>query len=171
MRALLDVNVLFALHDSNHIHHAEAARWLAGEEGLDPALTASLALALTQPVEAIARIGTATNAEGTRLRAEAELLQGDHAAAAISFDQAGDPAAAVHALALGQNWPALASREGVAWAPLAREVGEAQAEPAAASPEGPPLIGGPLARGRALVAASASTREAVNALLAATANP
>ena len=28
MRALLDVNVLIALHDSNHIHHAEAARWL-----------------------------------------------------------------------------------------------------------------------------------------------
>lgn len=28
MRALLDVNVLIALHDRNHIHHATAARWL-----------------------------------------------------------------------------------------------------------------------------------------------
>ena len=36
MRALLDVNVLIALHDSNHIHHAEAARWLQthAEQGL-----------------------------------------------------------------------------------------------------------------------------------------
>lgn len=28
MRALLDVNVLIALHDRNHIHHDTAARWL-----------------------------------------------------------------------------------------------------------------------------------------------
>lgn len=28
MRALLDVNVLIALHDRNHIHHGLAARWL-----------------------------------------------------------------------------------------------------------------------------------------------
>ena len=28
MRALLDVNVLIALHDSDHVHHARAASWL-----------------------------------------------------------------------------------------------------------------------------------------------
>jgi toxin-antitoxin system PIN domain toxin len=28
MRGLLDVNVLIALHDSNHVHHATASRWL-----------------------------------------------------------------------------------------------------------------------------------------------
>lgn len=28
MRALLDVNVLIALHDSDHVHHTAAARWL-----------------------------------------------------------------------------------------------------------------------------------------------
>jgi toxin-antitoxin system PIN domain toxin len=29
MRALLDVNVLIALHDRDHIHHEQAAAWLA----------------------------------------------------------------------------------------------------------------------------------------------
>jgi predicted nucleic acid-binding protein len=28
MRALLDVNVLIALHDANHAHHAVATQWL-----------------------------------------------------------------------------------------------------------------------------------------------
>lgn len=28
MRALLDVNVLIALHDQDHVHHAKAASWL-----------------------------------------------------------------------------------------------------------------------------------------------
>ena len=28
MRALLDVNVLIALHDGNHVHHHAASRWL-----------------------------------------------------------------------------------------------------------------------------------------------
>ena len=28
MRALLDVNVLIALHDQDHVHHRQAARWL-----------------------------------------------------------------------------------------------------------------------------------------------
>jgi toxin-antitoxin system PIN domain toxin len=28
MRGLLDVNVLIALHDSDHIHHSAASRWL-----------------------------------------------------------------------------------------------------------------------------------------------
>lgn len=28
MRALLDVNVLIALHDQDHVHHHQAARWL-----------------------------------------------------------------------------------------------------------------------------------------------
>jgi len=28
MRALLDVNVLIALHDANHVHHAIATQWL-----------------------------------------------------------------------------------------------------------------------------------------------
>ncbi|MEO6626026.1 MAG: TA system VapC family ribonuclease toxin [Burkholderiaceae bacterium] len=30
MRALLDVNVLIALHDRDHVHHLGAAQWLAG---------------------------------------------------------------------------------------------------------------------------------------------
>ena len=29
MRALLDVNVLIALHDQDHVHHAGAASWLS----------------------------------------------------------------------------------------------------------------------------------------------
>lgn len=29
MRALLDVNVLIALHDTDHVHHHRAAQWLA----------------------------------------------------------------------------------------------------------------------------------------------
>ena len=29
MRALLDVNVLIALHDQDHVHHARAASWFA----------------------------------------------------------------------------------------------------------------------------------------------
>ena len=33
MRALLDVNVLIALHDASHTHHEPARRWLAGEIG------------------------------------------------------------------------------------------------------------------------------------------
>lgn len=28
MRALLDVKVLIALHDSDHVHHDRASRWL-----------------------------------------------------------------------------------------------------------------------------------------------
>ena len=28
MRALLDVNVLIALHDRDHVHHERAALWL-----------------------------------------------------------------------------------------------------------------------------------------------
>jgi len=27
MRALLDVNVLIALHDADHVHHARAGQW------------------------------------------------------------------------------------------------------------------------------------------------
>jgi uncharacterized protein len=34
LRALLDVSVLVALHDDNHIHHAACARWLAAHMGL-----------------------------------------------------------------------------------------------------------------------------------------
>ena len=30
MRALLDVNVLIALHDRDHVHHVRAGTWLAG---------------------------------------------------------------------------------------------------------------------------------------------
>ena len=33
MRALLDVNVLIALHDRDHVHHQRAAAWLAGNMG------------------------------------------------------------------------------------------------------------------------------------------
>lgn len=28
MRALLDINVLIAVHDSDHVHHTQAAQWL-----------------------------------------------------------------------------------------------------------------------------------------------
>ena len=31
MRALLDVNVLIAVHDPDHLHHARALDWLAAE--------------------------------------------------------------------------------------------------------------------------------------------
>lgn len=31
MRALLDVNVLIALHDRDHVHHQRAARWFAAQ--------------------------------------------------------------------------------------------------------------------------------------------
>ncbi|MCK9247465.1 MAG: PIN domain-containing protein [Solirubrobacteraceae bacterium] len=31
MRALLDVNVLLALHDESHVHHTAARRWFAAE--------------------------------------------------------------------------------------------------------------------------------------------
>ena len=31
MRALFDVNVLIALHDSDHVHHATAAHWLQAQ--------------------------------------------------------------------------------------------------------------------------------------------
>ena len=30
MRALLDVNVLIALHDCDHVHHSQAAEWFVG---------------------------------------------------------------------------------------------------------------------------------------------
>ena len=33
MRALLDVNVLIALHDRDHVHHAGATAWLAANMG------------------------------------------------------------------------------------------------------------------------------------------
>ena len=33
MRALLDVNVLIALHDANHAHHAVATQWLMAQSG------------------------------------------------------------------------------------------------------------------------------------------
>lgn len=33
MRALLDVNVLIALFDSDHVHHPDAARWFSAEAG------------------------------------------------------------------------------------------------------------------------------------------
>ena len=33
MRALLDVNVLIALHDSDHVHHAIASAWLQAHIG------------------------------------------------------------------------------------------------------------------------------------------
>ena len=33
VRALLDVNVLIALHDRDHVHHTRAARWLAEHIG------------------------------------------------------------------------------------------------------------------------------------------
>lgn len=33
MRSLLDVNVLIALHDRDHVHHERAATWFAGHAG------------------------------------------------------------------------------------------------------------------------------------------
>lgn len=33
MRALLDINVLIALHDRDHVHHALAAQWFARNAG------------------------------------------------------------------------------------------------------------------------------------------
>jgi uncharacterized protein len=34
MRALLDVNVLIALHDQDHVHHPQAAHWFTRHAGL-----------------------------------------------------------------------------------------------------------------------------------------
>jgi uncharacterized protein len=34
MRVLLDVNVLIALHDQQHVHHATATRWFSQHAGL-----------------------------------------------------------------------------------------------------------------------------------------
>lgn len=59
MRALLDVSVLVALHDDNHIHHADCLRWFEAHAGSGWAscpLTQNGALrALSQPAYPHAR--------------------------------------------------------------------------------------------------------------------
>ncbi|MEI2806015.1 MAG: hypothetical protein V9G18_08765 [Albidovulum sp.] len=132
-------------------------------------LLARAALEEFRPAEALAQISGLAGPEAERLRAEALVLQGDHAAAAAGFGAIGDAErAALEAWRGGDLRSTSASGPApikAALEALGRSTGAAEAADTTGEAPTPP---GPLAAGRTLVEETRAARAAIEALLAAT---
>lgn len=152
----------------------ELRRVLAGEAGYTDRgrrLLARAALDEFAPDRALEELAGLAGPEAEALTAEALALRGDHAAAAARFEALGEvERAGLEAWRGGDTAKAAALGPG----PLRETLGQITGGTPAAGRAPPPGEGGdeiqaaaPLAAGRALVAQSRATREALSTLLAA----
>jgi len=145
----------------------EALGWakIGGDE--TGALFGRIHLARRDGRSALAAVEGDSSDEATRLRAAAQAMIGDHAAAAQTLENLSDSAPDPE-LALAKDWQALSERPTSQWAKLAKSLNT----PApVADAVGAVDTFGPLARGKALADQSAATRTEIEKLLARMPNP
>ncbi len=122
-------------------------------------LLAQIHLARSDGAAALAALATEDASETAQLRALAQSLLGDHAAAARTLAPVSETSAA-RAFALAQDWASLAASAPSQWSALAQNL---------TAPPSPKATGvdtfGPLARGLSLADQSAATRAEIEKLL------
>ncbi|MBR9841765.1 MAG: hypothetical protein GYB25_01275 [Rhodobacteraceae bacterium] len=143
--------------ESRHLLEAVPFHMTEGER----LLRARLALAEARPRQAEAELLGIKTEEAQRLRAKARALAGDHARAAVVYEEIGMQEAAAQQTWLAGDWVQLRETGGVVHKRVAQHLVEAD-------PRDDPGddAEGPLARNRAEVEESAELREHLAALLA-----
>lgn len=141
-----------------------ALMWLEPTDPGDPPerrrIAAAAELALGHASRSLDLLSGLDGPEDAALRAEAFVRLGDFAAARAAYAEAGKDVDALRLAAWQGAWSELASAGQPLWA-------NASAEPT----DGLPSEGGPLARGAALLEASAASRASIDALLAEIGKP
>ena len=144
-----------------HLGMADSAlQWLRDVTQVDPILLAQVQLQRHDGRAALRALTGQDSPDALKLRAQAMQELGDEAAAAQIYAQSGDSAAEQRALSIAENWAETSIRGADPWKHLA------SALTAAPNPDaGAAVDKGPLAVGKQLVERSATTRDAIDALL------
>jgi hypothetical protein len=136
-----------------------ALTWMVQGGVNDGQLLAKIHLARNDGAAALAAIETEDAPQATEIRAAAQSILGDHAAAAKTLEPVSESSAA-RAFALAQDWQSLADFAPSQWSALAQNL---------TTPPSPEASGvdtfGPLARGLTLADQSAATRAEIEKLL------
>jgi hypothetical protein len=136
-----------------------ALSWMAQGGISKGQLLAQIHIARKDGATALAALQGDDTPQATELRAKAQSLLGDHAAAAATLAPLSE-SSEVRALALAQDWQSLADRAPSQWSALAQNL---------IAPPTPAATGvdtfGPLARGLSLADQSAATRAEIEKLL------
>ena len=150
----------------------QAARWL--HAAIDPPrlLAARTAAANGDPQQALALVGDETAPAAIQVRLDALKQLGDEPAVAALFAQLGMTEEHWNAVSRTQNWESLAVDGPEIWKAAAATL----VDHPSATPLSPDALGilpanGPLARGDDLINQSASTRDAIAALLGSVKSP
>jgi hypothetical protein len=151
----------------------QAARWLAVANAPPALLAARIAVAQNQPSQALDLVGDLTSPPAIQVRLDALHQLGDDAAIAKLFADLGMTEDHWNAVSRTQDWQSLAASGPDVWKAAAAAVTGAPpaAAPTAAAAETVPPPEGPLAKGQSLVSSSASTRDAITALLNSVKSP
>ncbi|MDO8983417.1 hypothetical protein [Cypionkella sp.] len=150
-----------------HLGMADSAlQWLRDESRVDPLLLATIQLQRHDGRAALRALTGQYTPDALKLRALAMQQLGDEAAAAQIYAQSGDSAAEQRALSIAENWADTGVRGADPWKHLANEL-----SPAPSPDAGAAVDKGPLAVGKQLVERSATTRDAIDALLTQVAAP
>jgi hypothetical protein len=149
----------------------QAAEWLKLDEGAPALLRARVRLAQGQPAEALALLAQDDSPAALTVRARALQDMNDEKAAAEIFARLGKPEDQWAALSRSEAWDALAAEGPDPWKPLASIVTKPSETKASDATTSAAPLEGPLARNKSLVADSAATRAAINALLDAVKSP
>ncbi len=150
-----------------HLGMADSAlQWLRDATRVDSILLAQVQLQRHDGRAALQALTGQDSPDALKLRAQAMQQLGDETAAAQIYAQSGDAEAEQRALSIAENWAEIGIRGADPWKHLASEL-----TPAPNPNADTALEEGPLAVGKQLVAHSAATRDAVDALLARVASP
>jgi hypothetical protein len=125
-----------------------------------------------QPTQALDLLGDQKTPAAIQVRLDALGQLGDEAAIASLFDDLGMTKEYWNAVSHIQDWSSLAANGPDVWKAAAATLERPpEAAPAPSANTGPIPLEGPLARGQVLIDESASTREAINALLNSVKSP
>ena len=148
----------------------QAAQWLAAANDPPLLLAARVAVAQGAPQKGLDILGEQKSPPAIQVRLDALRQLGDDPAIAKLFADLGMTEDHWNAVSRMQDWQTLAADGPDVWKAAAATVADPPAMAApAASDAGPPK--GPLAMGQALVNESATTRDAITALLASVKSP
>lgn len=149
----------------------QAAQWLALANDPPPLLAARIAVAQNLPQQALDLLGDLATPEAIQVRLDALHLLGDDSAIATLFADLGMTEEHWNAVSRTKDWQSLATDGPDIWKAAAASLTSAPTLPpaGAAATTLPPE--GPLAKGQMLVNDSASTRDAITALLNAVKSP
>lgn len=150
----------------------QAARWLELAEAPPTLLAARVSLGRGQPEAALDLVQDDTSPAAFQIKVEALRQLGDERALSSLFEAAGMTEDQWGALSRLQDWDALAAAGPEVWQKAAQSLSDPLAS--AAAPDDPAadaIPDGPLAQSRTLLDTSASTRDAINALLDSVKSP